>query len=251
MDFAAAEAYGAPEILSGEQAGGLDLSAYGFAVEGRVDTCEQDQRDPELVRLSREVDEAAARCGEASTLAFKYAGSDGEDAAPPTHEALTEAWLAEADRVCAGSEAVAQRGRQTQADARERAVQESLAARKRSVTAALAAQSRNAEELFVPVTEQPNDEKKNGRRQAVVPARCSEAAPQPVGCGTPPFGASQRLMWTVCMLSVFLVYDRRHCRQMVVQLQLAVSWQLVVQARTSEDYNDNAAGFGDEDEYED
>ena len=55
------------------------------------------------------------------------------------------------------------------------------------MTAALAAQSRDAEELFMPVTWRPNDEKKNEKQQAVVPARCSEAAPQPMGCGTPPF----------------------------------------------------------------
>ncbi|KAK3275735.1 hypothetical protein CYMTET_16158 [Cymbomonas tetramitiformis] len=60
---AAAEAYGAPEVLSGELAGGLDLSAYGFAVDGQADAGERDLRDPELVRLSQEVDAAAARCG--------------------------------------------------------------------------------------------------------------------------------------------------------------------------------------------
>eukprot|EP00854_Cymbomonas_tetramitiformis_P007550 gene7550-8990_t len=64
--------------------------------------------------------------------------------------------------------------------------------------------SRDAEELFMPATWRPDDEKKNEQQQAVVPARCNEAAPQPVGCGTPPFGASQRLMWTVCMLSMFV-----------------------------------------------
>eukprot|EP00854_Cymbomonas_tetramitiformis_P029498 gene29498-36741_t len=194
---------------------------------------------------------------EASTLAFKYAGSDGEDAAPPTHEALTEAWLAEADRVCAGSEAVAQRGRQTQADARERAVQESLAARKRSVTAALAAQSRNAEELFVPVTEQPNDEKKNGRRQAV--ESCTVSAGDmlaDVAAELFADGHGRVLYYPEPVEATFGMHEidgweLRLREAMVVQLQLAVSWQLVVQARTSEDYNDNAAGFGDEDEYED
>ncbi|KAK3284020.1 hypothetical protein CYMTET_8301 [Cymbomonas tetramitiformis] len=113
-----------------------------------------------------------------SMLAFTHAGSDDEDAPPPTQEAVTEAWLVEADRLVAEREAVGQRGRQAQADARERAVQESLAARERSVTAALAAQGRDAEELFMPVTWRPNDEKKNEKQHAVVPARCSEVALQ-------------------------------------------------------------------------
>ncbi|KAK3258012.1 hypothetical protein CYMTET_32926 [Cymbomonas tetramitiformis] len=43
---AAAEAYGAPEVLSGEQAGRLDLSVYGFAVDGQADAGERDLRDP-------------------------------------------------------------------------------------------------------------------------------------------------------------------------------------------------------------
>ncbi|KAK3247486.1 hypothetical protein CYMTET_43017 [Cymbomonas tetramitiformis] len=215
---AAAEAYCAPEILSGELAGGLDLSAYGFAVEGQVDAGERDLRDPELLRLSREVDEAAAR-------------------------------------VCAESEAVAQRGRQAQADARERAVQESLAARERSVTAALAAQGRDAEELFMPVTWRPNGEKKNEKQQAVVPARCSEAAPQPVGCGTPPFGASQRLMSDRVHAQHVLDVLTAGVRQAVLPADgsaAAAGGELAAGgAGTYEIYDDNAAGFGDEDEYED
>ncbi|KAK3257615.1 hypothetical protein CYMTET_33308 [Cymbomonas tetramitiformis] len=155
---AAVEAYGAPEVLSGEQAGGLDLSAYGFAVEGRVDTCGQSQRDLELVRLSREVDEAAARCGvsftqvsvppheqvvpepggaravgvqQPSGLAFTYAGGDGSDDEGTAQPGMSgeHSWgelslLAEADGMFAASNAQ-QRAR---ADAREWAVQvESLA----------------------------------------------------------------------------------------------------------------------------
>ena len=249
-------------------------------------------------------------------LVFTHAGGDDEDAPAPTQEAVTEAWLAEADIVCAESEAVAQRGRQAQADARERAVQESLAARERSVTAALAAQGRDAEGLFMPVTWRPNDEKKNEKQQAVVPARCSEAAPQPMGCGTPPFGASQRLMWTVCMLSMFVcvagalrgtgeqhlaggmpadvaadLFTDGHGRVWYYPQPVEVTfgmheidgWELRLReavdvltagvrqavlpadggaaaaggelaaggAGTYEIYNDNAAGFGDEDEYED
>ncbi|KAK3242077.1 hypothetical protein CYMTET_48212 [Cymbomonas tetramitiformis] len=150
---AAVEAYGAPEVLSGEQAGGLDLSAYGFAVEGQAEPCGQDLRDPELVRLSREVDEAAARCGVSFTqvsvppheqvvpglggahavgvqqpgsmLSFTCDESDGEDAAQPEPQAAEDA--------------IVRQGQQARADARERAVQESLEAREQSVTAALVA----------------------------------------------------------------------------------------------------------------
>ena len=69
------------------------------------------------------------------------------------------------------------------------------------------AQGRDAEELFMPAGWQPNNEKKEIERidrQAVLPARSRGAAAQPVGCGASPFGASQRLMWTVCMLGMFV-----------------------------------------------
>ncbi|KAK3261338.1 hypothetical protein CYMTET_29753 [Cymbomonas tetramitiformis] len=175
----------------------------------------------DLNDTAREVHPAVNGAQEPSMLAFTHAGGDDEDAPPPTQEEVTEAWLAEADRVCAESEAVAQRGRQAQADARERAVQESLAAQERSVTAALAAQSRDAEELFMPATWRPDDEKKNEQQQAVVPARCNEAAPQPAVL--PADGGAA-----------------------------AAGGELAAGgAGTYEIYNDNAAGFGDEDEYED
>ncbi|KAK3234275.1 hypothetical protein CYMTET_55458 [Cymbomonas tetramitiformis] len=229
---AAAEAYGAPEILSGELAGGLDLSAYGFAVDGQADAGERDLRDPELVRLSQEVDAAAARCGvsfthvsvppqvvpepggahavgaqEPSMLAFTHADAYDEDVEMPAYEKEVRdstAIFGEIARHDLERGAITPQEYQAQGDARERAVQESLAARERGVTAALAAPGRDAEELFMPAGWQPNDEKKNETKQAVVPARYRGAAAQPVGCGAPPFGASQRLMWTVCMLGMFV-----------------------------------------------
>ncbi|KAK3239696.1 hypothetical protein CYMTET_50399 [Cymbomonas tetramitiformis] len=161
----------------------------------------------------------------------------------------------------------------------ERAVQESLAARGHSVTAALEAQSLDAEELFVPVTGQPNDEKKKKKKkekQAVVPARCGEADPQPMDCGIPPFGASQRLMWTVCILSMFVcvagalqgigglhsagsmpaevaaeLFMDGHGRALLPTDGGAATAGGELAAGGAGTYEDNAAGFGDEDEYVD
>ncbi|KAK3253332.1 hypothetical protein CYMTET_37331 [Cymbomonas tetramitiformis] len=202
---AAAEAYGAPEILSGELAGGLDLSAYGFAVEGQADAGERDLRDPDLVRLSQEVDAAAARCGHGGVGADAVVPEPVVHVTEPTGEftgsiVMVDDDVAEQERLSFIESAIRQRER---ADARERSVQQNLAAREHSALMARVAQGHDAEDLFVPAVQQI-DEKKEMDQQAVVPARCSEAAPQPVGCGTPPFGASQRLMWTVCMLSMFV-----------------------------------------------
>ncbi|KAK3267630.1 hypothetical protein CYMTET_23827, partial [Cymbomonas tetramitiformis] len=158
--------------------------------------------------------------------------------------------------------------------------------------------------------------KKKKKWQAVVHARCSEAAPQPIGCGTPPFGASQRLMWTVCMLSMFVcvagalrgtgelhlagvipadvaaeLFTDGHGRvwyypepvEVTFRMHEIDGWELRLReavdvltatvrqtilpadggaaaaggelaaggAGTYEDYDDNATGFGDGDEYED
>eukprot|EP00854_Cymbomonas_tetramitiformis_P014792 gene14792-17483_t len=261
-----------------------------------------------------------------SMLAFTYAESDGTGAAQPEPQAGEPhqlqagaiSLLGEADRTLGAEDAVVRQGQQARADARERTVQESLAAREHSVmaalaaqsldaeelfvpeslaarghsvTAALEAQSLDAEELFVPVTGQPNDEKKKKKKkekQAVVPARCGEADPQPMDCGIPPFGASQRLMWTVCILSMFVcvagalqgigglhsagsmpaevaaeLFMDGHGRVWYYPEPVEVTfwmheidgWELrlreAVDMLTAGTYEDNAAGFGDEDEYVD
>ncbi|KAK3241885.1 hypothetical protein CYMTET_48385 [Cymbomonas tetramitiformis] len=181
---AAAEAYGAPEVLSGELAGGFDLSAYGFAVDGQADAGERDLRDPELEQSMH-----AFTCADAlsddgvehpgSMLAVaQHGGADAVVREPtvlvtePTGEfggsiTVVDDGVAETERLRNVESAIRQ-----QADARERAVQESLAARERGVTAALAAQPGDMEELFMPAGWQPNDEKKKIEEQAVVPARC-------------------------------------------------------------------------------
>eukprot|EP00854_Cymbomonas_tetramitiformis_P033953 gene33953-43894_t len=142
-------------------------------------------------------------------LAFTHADAlgDDEDAEMSAYEKEVRdsaAIFGEIDRHDLDRGAVTPQEYQARGDARERAMQESLAAQERSVTAALAAQGRDAEELFRPAGWQPDDEKKVIDQQAVVPARCRGAAAQPVGYGAPPFGASQRLMWTVCMLGMFV-----------------------------------------------
>ncbi|KAK3275885.1 hypothetical protein CYMTET_16014 [Cymbomonas tetramitiformis] len=162
---AAAEAYDAPEVLSGEQAGGLDLSAYGFAVEGQAEPCGQDLRDPELVVTGLGGAHAVGVQQPGSMIAFTCEESDGEDAAQPEPQAGEPQLRAgaislpgEADRMLAAEDAIVRQGPQARADARERAVQESLAAREHSVTAALAAQRWDAEELFVSITEEEGGE---------------------------------------------------------------------------------------------
>ena len=53
----------------------------------------------------------------------------------------------------------------------------------------------------MPAGWQPSCEKQKIEEQAVVPAQSRGAVPaRPMGCGKPPLGASQRLIWTVCML---------------------------------------------------
>ena len=210
---AAAEAYGAPEVLSGVQAGGLDLSAYGFAVDGQADAGERDLRDPELVRLSREVDAAAARCGVSFTQvsvpppvvpgpvaavelvpgSMLVASEPGGAVREPQVQ-IVEPTGEFAGQICVIDEDAAEAQQVAECEAailQMRIEDQQLAdARERGAAAALAAQ--------------PNDEKKEIEEQAVVPARSRRAAAQPVGCGASPFGASQRLMWTVCMLGMFV-----------------------------------------------
>ncbi|KAK3281477.1 hypothetical protein CYMTET_10744 [Cymbomonas tetramitiformis] len=224
---AAAEAYGAPEVLSGEQAGGLDLSAYGFAVDGQADAGERDLRDPELVRLSREVDAAATRCGVSFTqvsvpppvvpgpvaavepvLGSMLVASEPGGAVRQPQTQIVEPTGEFSGQVVVLDEAAAEA---QQVAEREAAIlqmriedRQVTDARERSVAATLSAPTRDAEDLFQPAGWQPDDEKKEIEEQAVVPARSRRAVPQPVGCGASPFGASQRLMWTVCMLGMFV-----------------------------------------------
>ncbi|KAK3270204.1 hypothetical protein CYMTET_21387 [Cymbomonas tetramitiformis] len=185
---AAAETYGAPELLSGEQAGGLDVSAYGFGVPEQAAEDERDLRDPQLVRLSREGEEAAARCGLPSFTQVSVP-APGPGGAHTGGEGHLESMLAATQHGGAGVDAVMP----------EPAVH--VTEPTGEFTGAVTIDATEAEPEV-----QQNGEEKQTERRAVVPLRWHDrvAAAQPMGCGTPPFGASQRLMWTVCMLGMFL-----------------------------------------------